>query len=553
VNETFGKLVLRPIPQFKDYGLKDYVRTSMEDSIQVLVRDHVTLTNHYEWRKFAPGIKVLRCKLPYDAQVTPYIKLKAPAGKVVEIKADPEHYEPNPGAQSVRCEYVTRDGEQSYENLGWMSGEEIWYYIPQGVEVLEAKYRETGYDTEIVGTFECNEPFWNELWKRSARTLYVNMRDTYFDCPDRERALWWGDVVNDLQEVPYVLSPSANLLTLKSIYELMRWQRSDNKIFSPVPAGNWHQELPCQMLMSVGCGFYNYYFYTADSSFVASLYNRIHRYLHDTWFFDENKLIRSRKGDWSWVDAGENQDLDVVTNEWYYMALKAEHKFATQLGKADDAAEIAEMMRGIEENFDRIYWTGSEYRSPKHEAQTDDRAQALAVVSGLASADKYPAILEVLKRNFFAQPLLEYYVIDALFRMGEPEFALQRARQRFDLMMSYDDVSTVFEYYERTCSLNHAWTGFMTTILSQRVCGVMPTSPGFKTFRVAPQPAGLTRASCSLQTPHGFIRSSFAVKQGGTTIEVTVPQGTSAEVVWHKEVRKVGAGTHKLVFKNRKK
>ncbi len=32
------------------------------------------------------------------------------------------------------------------------------------------------------------------------------MRDTYMDCPDRERAQWWGDEVNEVRRGVYSLS-----------------------------------------------------------------------------------------------------------------------------------------------------------------------------------------------------------------------------------------------------------------------------------------------------------------------------------------------------------
>ena len=38
------------------------------------------------------------------------------------------------------------------------------------------------------------------MWEKSQRTLYITMRDTYMDCPDRERAQWWGDEVNESGE-----------------------------------------------------------------------------------------------------------------------------------------------------------------------------------------------------------------------------------------------------------------------------------------------------------------------------------------------------------------
>ncbi|MCS2967243.1 hypothetical protein NXW94_17605 [Bacteroides ovatus] len=149
-----------------------------------------------------------------------------------------------------------------------MNGHQVLYTIPKDVEVLELKFRETGYDTEFVGSFSCEDKFYNKLWDKSLRTLYITMRDTYMDCPDRERAQWWGDVVNELGEAFYSLDQNAHLLTRKAILELMNWQRSDSTIFSPVPAGNWNQELPMQMLASIGYyGFWTYYMGTGDKKY----------------------------------------------------------------------------------------------------------------------------------------------------------------------------------------------------------------------------------------------------------------------------------------------
>ena len=65
------------------------------------------------------------------------------------------------------------------------------------------------------------------------------MRDNYMDCPDRERAQWWGDEVNELGEAFYALDPRGWQLAVKGIYELMNWQRPDGIIASPVPSANW--------------------------------------------------------------------------------------------------------------------------------------------------------------------------------------------------------------------------------------------------------------------------------------------------------------------------
>ncbi len=520
-NDIYGKLVLRPIPLFKYSKLTKY------------------LTTEFDKEK-----RVLRCKMPYDAQVTPYLKVKAVAGKLIDIRTD---FFKKSGEKTVRAEYITKDGVQEYESLGWMNGEWMEYTIPEGVEVLDVKYRESGYDTEIAGSFECDDPFWNELWKRSARTLYVNMRDTYFDCPDRERAQWWGDMVNDIHENFYVLTPSSWKLIEKGMYELMNWQKPDGVIFSPIPAGNWEKELPCQMLMAVGLyGFYSQYYYSGDKSFIAPLYDRIRKYLHEVWKVNEDGFVSTRNGGWSWADWGTNIDLNLMTNEWYYLALTAEQRFAEILGKEGDEKDLVAMIEKMEQNFDKKYWKGKSFRSDNYKDADDDRAQALAVVCGLAKPDKYPALMEIFKTNHYASPLLEMYVQEAMFKMGEGVEALKRAKRQYSNMMSFKDATTVFEFwdYKGYGGVNHAWASSMTVILGRNVCGIKPTSPGFKTFEVAPHLCGLKWVNTSLVTRYGKIQLSLKDLDGRLRVNITVPNGTEADFRWKGTGKHLSSGTY---------
>ena len=523
----FGKLVARPIPMWKDGGLTDYpevVKNEKGDTI--------------------------RCRLPYNCQITPYLHVKAPAGLVVGMLTD--NYTGG-SANNVRAEYITREGEQEYESFGWMNGHEVLYVVPAGVEVLGVKYRETGYNADMKGSFACDDDFYNELWKRSARTLYITMRDNYMDCPDRERAQWWGDEVNELGEAFYVLDPRGWQLATKGIYELMNWQRPDGVIASPVPSLNWCKELPLQMLASVGWyGFYTQAFYSDDYSFVPHIYDGLKKYLHEVWQVDDQGMPVVRPGDWNWGDWGTDVDMEVLTTCWYYLALKAEKEFALHLRKLYDANQIGEMMKRISAAFDARYWNGKAYRSKLHNGETDDRAQAMAVVSGLAPAGRYKALLKVFKKEYHASPYMEKYVMEALFMMGEPEFALKRMRDRYAKMMSYP-YTTLFEGWGIGAegfgggTINHAWSGGPLTILSQKLCGIEPLAPGFKQFRVAPQLGSLNKASAVVPTLYGDIRVDIRQQDHKLGIQVVVPQGTTAVVAWPGSKEKVlSPGTHIL-------
>src|SRR5690606_30797381 len=167
-----------------------------------------------------------------------------------------------------------------YESLGWLNGHWMYYIIPDGVDVLDVRYRETGYDTEFAGGFSSSDPFLNRLWEKARRTLYITMRDTYMDCPDRERAQWTGDAVLEAEEAFYALDTASHALARKWLYELMGWQRPDGSLFAPIPAGNWDKELPDQVLASIGYyGIWNHYMHTGNKQILHDLYPAVRRYL----------------------------------------------------------------------------------------------------------------------------------------------------------------------------------------------------------------------------------------------------------------------------------
>ena len=541
-NCPLGSLVKRPIPQWKDHGLKPYKETWTSGD-------------------------TLKCKLPYNCQCTPYIKLKSNGeGKMVAIKTDVHTIG---GQSTIRCEYITRDGLQEYENFGWFNGHEIWYVIPDGVEVLDVKFHETGYGCEFTEPFTCNDDFFDELWKRAQRTLYITMRDNYMDCPDRERGQWLGDAVNELGEAYYSLSPESAQLGFKALAEMFNWQKSNGVLFSPIPAGNWNIELPCQILATTGWyGIYTQCFYGDDFTVAQKYYDRLHRYLHEVWQTDSDGLavLRDRKNEcWFWGDWGDNIDQLLLQDTWYYLALKAEREFARRFGKLDDVVMISDMMSRIEENYDRRFWTGSCYRSPGYEGETDDRGNAMAVVSGLASADKYPAIKKVLTSEYHASPYMEKYVLEALFCIGAENEGLDRMRKRYKPVMEIPDLTTlpenwqdemnernpgdpIFKAFKSWGTYNHGWSGGPLTILSQKVCGIEPTAPGFKSFRVKPQMGYLKQASCHVDSVSGEIAVGIA-RKGTNRLEITltVPEGTCAEVVFPSgKTVNLEAGTHKV-------
>ena len=519
--KPWGKLVERPIPQWKDFGLKSF--------------------KNQKSFPFISNGDTIKLKLPYNAQVTPYLEIDASQGKTIHMLTS--NYRGG-GPPNVRATYTTKQGQQSYESLGWMNGESLYFVIPEGITVYDLAYRETGYDTEFTGSLSCDDDFYNRLWQKSLRTLYVTMRDNYMDCPDRERAQWWGDEVLESGEAFYALSPSSNLLVKKGILELANWQRNDSTMYSPIPAGNWHNELPTQMLSSIGTyGFWNYYWHTGDKETLKEVYDEVQKYL-GLWQLKDNGLVAERQVGWTWGDWGDNKDMPIIFNTQYYMALDSFKRMSELLGYHEKALELESKMIQFKQDFNREFWTGKSYRSPEYEGLTDDRSQGLSVVAGLADRDKFEAILDVLKNERHASPYMEKYVLEAMFIMGYPSEALDRMKLRFSTMVNHPDYTTLWEGWGigqegfGGGTTNHAWSGGGLTLLSQYVAGIYPIAPGYERFQVKPQLGYLNNVSAVVPSIKGDIEVD--IERARTfIIELSVPKGTAAEVLLPNEFSEV--------------
>ena len=408
------------------------------------------------------------------------------------------------------------------------------------------------YASAPEGRFGCSDPFFNRLWEKGLRTIYVNARDTFFDCPDRERAQWWGDIVTILGESFYTYSPSLHALIRKGIRELVNWQRPDSILFSPIP-GNYRKELPCQMLAAVGhYGLWTYYMNTGDLETVQHAFPAVRRYLA-TYRRDGDGLVEMHTQDWNWGDWGDHRDLRLLQNLWYVLALQGAASEAEALGLADESAAYRAQMSALQEAIHRIAWTGSCYRHPLYDGATDDRVQALAVLAGVAKPGEYDALFTVLLAEEHASPYMEKYVMEALFAMGHGDYALARERKRYAFMVNHPDHDTLFENWNvgvggdwHCGSVNHAWSGGPLAVFPTRMLGVVPLEPGWKRFAICPDPAIFDEISLSFQTVAGTVSVAYSRKRHRLT--VSVPRGSEAVVTHPATGKRVvfGPGRHVL-------
>lgn len=528
---TWGKLIERSIPQWRDYSVKN--------------------TSDYETTEDEQGNRILSVRLPYNMQMTPYIDVTDESEGIC-IRLETDHVWGG-SAECVRAEYVTRRGRQQYESLGWMNGDVLRIIYPKTARltVHGIGYRETGYDCNFEGSFTCNDTTINRFWQKAMRTLYVNMRDNYFDCPDRERAQWWGDVTILMGQSFYQLSPRANLLMRKAIRELVDWQKEDGTLFSPIPAENWDKELPAQSLTAISTyGFWYYYMHTGDKETMDYAYPAMRRYLA-LWTLDGDGLTSERQGGWPWGDWGTDVDMRLILAAWHYLALQSAINVAGLTGHDADIADYERQMQSIRAAFNRC-WNGYAYRHPSYHGATDDRVQAMAVVSGLADSTKYDRIFEVIKTQEYASPYMEKYVYEAMMQMGHADYALERFKRRFGPMITDRQHTTLYEGWQEGGygggSTNHAWSGGMLTDICEQILGIRPSAPGWKEVMIRPTVSPITEAAITIPTVIGTL--SYGFKDDGSTYRatVTIPQGMTVRFCTPTGEQILRGGTHNVAF-----
>lgn len=496
----WNKLVERPIPQWKDFGLTK-VTDLKRDSNRVSI------------------------KLPYNMQFHFWIKVKAKAGKLIKITTDNFY---NLNGVPLRADYVTKDGIQEYEHLPWLNGHEIYFDLDEGVELMEAGYRETGYDSEFNGSFKIDDPDLMLLQEKAKRTLYITMRDNFMDCPDRERAQWWGDLVLEMEESFYAMDETAIDLSRKAIYELVDWQKPNGVLFSPIPAGNWDKELPQQMLASIGWfGFRHFVQYTGEEELYRKVYSNTKKYL-SLWKIGDDGSVPFKKGGWNWSDWGGKIDNQLLEHVWYYMALKGYAEMAEYMNDAAEQQKALQQMKQIKLHLNKVFWTESGYRSPNYKKETDDRGNGLAVLAGIADQSKYPVLKKLLFETRHSSPYMEKYVEEALFTMGETKLALTRMKERYKPMIE-SDYSTLWEIFkDGNWSHNHAWSGGPLSLLYKYLAGIEPEKPGFEEFHVFPEPGEYQNLSCSFSTVKGNISLEYKKTKSSISFQLEVPEQTSA-------------------------
>ena len=500
----------------KNHGLSNYETLQIGNTIVNLPYTNNTGTT-----------LTIDAKIPFNKQITPYLSINSVANQQINIST-------NNLLNTITAKYKTKTGDQKFEAFSWMSGNVVRYQIPSGVTVNDLKYRWLTVGEE-VGSFTSDDPFFERLWWMGKNTLFVNARDNFMDCPDRERSLWIGDVADQASYLFYTMDKNGRDLLKKAIKMTMLFSLDGNIIRGQVPGGG--KELPSQSLQFISQAIWQYYLNTGDIETLAFSYDYIKNYLA-LWNINNNtNLINMRpcSGDlcWNWIDwdSGNTIDRIPVFNALYYYALRSTKLMAETLKKPQsDIDWYDNRIQKIKKGFDANFWKDGFYSSNTNSFK-DDRTNALAIITGLADSDKHEEIVKnVLIPNYYCSPHYEWMIEEAMCIAGNSREALFRMKARYLEQINNENTTTLNEYFTIGRGTdNHAWNA-PNTILTKYIVGIAPLEIGWSKYHVLPNLVDLTRVTQTFSTVKGNIAVAIQLTENSYQLNLTSPKNSIAVV-----------------------
>ena len=300
----------------------------------------------------------------------------------------------------------------------------------------------------------------------------------------------------------------------------------------------------------------DYYDYTGDKSLVVEMSPYVHELL-DTYtsWRGTNSIISEAPNymfmDWVTIGGFECHHPPAVIGQgyltaFYYHGLELASRVAELNGDTARVWKYSELRGEVAKAFNRELWVADQglYRdgkpfqtsvkpgkwlpADKDIATFSPHVNLLAVLYDLAPKAQQPAIVEKMlaEKPLNTQPWFMHWVFAAIDHAGLFDLYGTSQLRRWQIVPETQS----FREMWTSGDLSHGWCSTPLVQMSAHILGVTPASPGFKTISIRPELCDLKWAKGIVPTPHGDVAVSWALGANKYTLDITVPEGTEAEV-----------------------
>jgi len=379
----------------------------------------------------------------------------------------------------------------------------------------------------------------NRIWEISKRGVQMGCQGVVVDCPTREKGQYTGDTY--MTVLSHLLLTADGTLTKKAITDYQLSQKFDPGMLCVAPGGFWQELAEWSLVWPIMLEYY--YRITGDQRLVVEMVDAGALETLMDWFRQlENQdglLEGVDKHKWVLVDwpanlrggydyEGTKNGVNTVVNAFYYGSLRSAAELmrtASRDGSSLDrrADRLREAMNKRLLNAEKgVYIDGiHEEGTPSPKASL--HASAFPLHFGVAHKAQAARIVELIRRErlncgIYAAP----YVLSGLWNVGEGHLA-------YELLTSKDKHSwhemlksgatTSMEAWAPELKWNTSWChpagGTPIWLIVERLMGLRPAEPGFRTLRVSPQlPEDLDWIELRFPTAAGTVEARYEKGKG---------------------------------------
>lgn len=459
-----------------------------------------------------------------------------------------------------RDEYVCagREGERFQNHFNYRAFR--WVTV-RGLDELPAADDVTGRLARTAyrkaGDFECSDPLFNAIYQACQWTFQCLTLNGYtVDCPHRERLGYGGDAHATCET-------GLSQFDTGAFYTkwLMDWRDCQD------PSGEMPHTAP-QYMGGGGPGWggicvvlpWELYLRKGDRGILETSYPSMQKWLGFLESKSQDNLLRpfpafgipgKEKSKWSflgdWVAPGRGQqpgervdDNTVLffNNCYWLLNLDLAARIADLLGHPGDAAGYRARRDEVRQAVHKQFF------NPETNSYANGEQPYLAfpLIVGVPPPELRPAVETQLTRTILET---DQGHINSGMHGCWLLFNHLMENDRNDLVatmvgqtsypgwghMIKQGATTIWEEWNGNNSRLHSTLLAVGNWFTEGIAGIRPDQPGYKRFLVHPAPVGdIIWARASHESPYGWIRSEWHLKNGVFQLDLQVPPNTSAQV-----------------------
>ena len=477
------------------------------------------------------------------------LELDGEAGQVVDVRFGEELS----GPQQVR--YAMRTGNH-YQDRWTLTdkplhletwGMRVFRYAevigaPSGLSAEDFPALAQIYPMDAdAARFRSSDDALNKVWRLSHDTLEALNHNLYVDSWTREREPYEAD--SYLQMMANFYTSSDPTLGNYSVDYLLTRR-------------TWPTEWPMYTILAM----HDSYQQTGDMAALERGYDQLVDKLPTEWVEQSTGLIRKDHGsdgcssrtdcdivDWptSERDGYVYRPYNTVINAIGYRSFMDMAEIASALGKDADANSYEATATRLRAAMNERLWDDEvgAYRDGLDADGTPVEhwavhASVFASAFGVADPERAERAADYIgSRGMQCSVYCAAFLIESLYngdRGGLAHDLLTDTGLRSWMNMIADGSGATAEAWDASLKGNmtysHPWAASPAYNVPQGMFGITPTTPGYATYEVRPQPAGVDWANVNVPTLKGDIGAAFHTRERRTDVAVDVPGNTAATV-----------------------